>query len=237
MDLIVNKYLIDIKNSELWNSLNKSFNISVEFSEDEVYSCYTKSGNAIIYVDRNNLNPESFTHELLHLYLDQKDFYLGSSIQNLIINDECLNKIFSQNVIFHLTNCLDHIKMFSIFKEMGYVENKFILDYNTHKMTDYELNSIRSYYRHGDNIFCAAADLYIGKLFAMLCDINNNFNYQYELNELKKIDNILYDCIYDLVEEVKDFNINESSMFNSYIDLSFKFYEAVNEWYEDNSFI
>jgi len=237
MDIIINKYLIDNRNSDLWLSLNQSFNISVEFSADEIYSCYTKSGCAIIYVDRNNLNPESFTHELLHLYLDQKDFYLGSSINNLIVNDQELNKVFSQNVIFHLTNCLDHVKMFSIYKDMGYDENKFLLDYNTHKMTNDELNSIKSYYKYENRILCAAADLYIGKLFAMLCDVNDNFNYRYELSELEKLDNILYNCIYNIVQEVKDFDIDKSSMFNSYIDLSFKFYESVNEWYEKNKFV
>lgn len=237
MDIIINKYLIDNRNSDLWLSLNQSFNISVEFSADEIYSCYTKSGCAIIYVDRNNLNPESFTHELLHLYLDQKDFYLGSSINNLIVNDQELNKVFSQNVIFHLTNCLDHVKMFSIYKDMGYDENKFLLDYNTHKMTNDELNNIKSYYKYENRILCAAADLYIGKLFAMLCDVNDNFNYRYELSELEKLDNILYNCIYNIVQEVKDFDIDKSSMFNSYIDLSFKFYESVNEWYEKNKFV
>src|SRR5690554_7181215 len=72
---------IDKRNSELWNSLNSKFNIRIQQSENREYSCFTKNNDAIIFVDENNICKDSFTHELLHIHLKDKEFFLGSSLK------------------------------------------------------------------------------------------------------------------------------------------------------------
>ena len=190
---------IDDRNRALWETMNKRFNISVEHSVEDCYGNYLIKDDCTIYVCKNeDPSPSSFTHELLHLYLPTKDIRIGSTIQLFLQEHypQCL--IFDKILYDHISNCLEHIKTFPIFVEMGYPTQDFIQDYITNKLTDNDLNPIVHYYRVGlfkKRYNVQAVNCFIGKFFASKADVNPDHNYDNQLLKLKALDSQLYSIL------------------------------------------
>ena len=222
--------LIDYRNFELWKILSSNYDIKIENSTNNEYSCFTKNSNAIIYIVPDNISADSFTHELLHVYLKYKEFYLGSSIKNFVKHDTVLSILLSDALLEHIGNCLDHLKMFKIYSDLGFDKKEFLLDFEIHKCTKTELNSLQNNFRYFGKINPNAVDFYIGKLIAMLCDPNTENNYIKELIEFKNLDIELYEIVHKLVSDTKNFDIEKNDLLNSYRDISSDFYEELNNW-------
>jgi hypothetical protein len=228
---------IDERNSDLWNLLNTKFNIKIEQSPNGEYACFTEKDNAIIYVDQNNISIDSFSHELLHIYLKHKEFYLGSSLKRRINQSKILNRLCSDNLIEHISNCLDHLKMFKIYKELGFKSDKFLLDYYEHKCTNIELTSLKRNYKISNRINTNAVHCYIGKLVAVLCDPNPENSYQNVLIAFQKLDEKLYFAIEKLIEETKAFDIDNNDILVLYGYISNNFYSNLVSWIKTNNII
>ena len=225
---------IDERNSELWNSLNSKFNIRIQQSENREYSCFTQNNDAIIFVDENNICKDSFTHELLHIHLKYKEFFLGSSLKLTIAQSRILSRMFSEAFIEHIGNCLDHLKMFEIYKDLGFTQEKFLLDFYDYKCTEFEINDLNRNYKIGNKINTNAVDFYIGKLVAILCDPNIENDYQKPLTIFKKLDTKLYSIVEKLIEDTKEYNLNNEDIFVSYRDISNDFYSNLVTWMKNN---
>jgi hypothetical protein len=225
---------IDERNSELWNSLNSKFNIRIQQSENREYSCFTQNNDAIIFVDENNICKDSFTHELLHIHLKDKEFFLGSSLKLTIAQNRILSRMFSEALIEHIGNCLDHLKMFEIYKDLGFTQQKFLLDFYDYKCTEFEINDLNRNYKIGNKINTNAVDFYIGKLVAILCDPNIENDYQKPLTIFKKLDTKLYSIVEKLIEDTKEYNLNNEDIFVSYRDISNDFYSNLVTWMKNN---
>lgn len=221
---------IDERNLELWNSLNSKFNIKIEQSKNSEYSCFTQNNDAILFIDENNICKDSFTHELLHIYLKEKEFFLGSSLKLTIAQSRILSRIFSEALLEHIGNCLDHLKMFEIYKDLGFRQEKFILDFYDYKCTEFEINDLSTKYKIGNKLNTNSVDFYIGKLVAILCDPNIENDYQKPLTIFKKLDTNLYSIVEKLVEDTKTYNLNNEDIFVSYRDISSDFYTNLITW-------
>jgi len=228
---------IDERNSELWNTLNSKFNIRIEQSRNREYACFTQNNDAILYVDENNICKDSFTHELLHIHLKDKEFYLGSSLKLTIAQSRILSRIFSEALIEHIGNCLDHLKMFEIYKNLGFRQEKFLLDFYDYKCKESEINDLSKNYKNGNKINTNAVDFYIGKLVAILCDPNIENDYQKPLTIFKKLDAKLYSIVEKLIEDTKSYNLNNEDIFVSYRDISEDFYSNLINWVKNNKII
>lgn len=226
----MNEKLIDERNSDLWSLLNTEFDISIEESDNREYSVYIQNNRAIIYVDYNNICSHSFTHELLHIYLSHKEFYISSSLKLTIAQNATLGRLLSYNLLEHIGNCLEHLKMFEVYNSLGFAEDKFLLDYNDFKCTDEELTELKKYYRMGGIINLSAVDFYIGKLVAILCDTNEKHNYTLVLKTLQELDNTLFNIVVNLIERTKKYNLENKDIFISYRDISNQFYEELIDW-------
>ena len=225
---------IDERNSELWNSLNSKFNIKIEQSRNREYSCFTQNNDAILYVDENNICKDSFTHELLHIHLKDKEFYLGSSLKLTIAQSRILSRMFSEALIEHIGNCLDHLKMFEIYKNLGFRQEKFLLDFYDYKCTEFEINDLSRNYKIGNKVNTNAVDFYIGKLVAILCDPNIENDYQKPLTIFKKLDAKLYSIVEKLIDDTKSYNLNNEDIFVSYREISNDFYSNLITWMRNN---
>lgn len=225
---------LDERNSELWNYLSINFNINIEQSKNREYSCFTHGNDVILYVDENNICKESFTHELLHVYLKDKEFFLGSSLKLTILQSRILSRLLSEALIEHIGNCLDHLKMFEIYKSMGFCQEKFILDFYEHKCTDIEINILNRNYKKGNKINTNIIDFYIGKLVAILCDPNLENDYQKQLVIFKKLDMKLYSLVENLIESTKTYNLNNEDISISYRNISNEFYSNLISWIKSN---
>lgn len=229
MEIIIEKHLIDCRNSELWNIVNTHFDINIQNSKNNEYSCYTENNFATIYIVPNRISIPYFTHELLHIYLKCKNFYLGNSIGILISEDYYLSKVLSNEVLNHISNCLDHLKMFKIYYELGFNKNDFLLDYNDFKCTSIELRYLKQNFKIDGIINKSLIDFFIGKLISLLCDPNELNDYDYELKEIEKIDKDLYKIVYELVEKVKSYNLEQNHFYNK---ISFNFKSDLRKWYD-----
>lgn len=225
---------IDERNSELWNSLNSKFNITIERSKNTEFSCFTQNNDVILSVDENNICKDSFTHELLHIHLKDKEFFLGSSLKLTIAQSRILSRMFSESLIDHIGNCLDHLKMFELYKDMGFRQEKFLVDFYDYKCTEFEINDLSRNYKIGNKINTNAVGFYIGKLVAILCDPNIENDYQKPLIIFKKLDTKLYSIVEKLIEDTKAYNLNNEDIFVSYRDISKDFYSNLITWIKNN---
>lgn len=232
----IEKNFIDDRNNRIWNELKQKYNFEIDKSNNHEYSCFIQAKKVIIYYDDSNICKDSFTHELLHVYLNSKEFYLGNNLNLIINNDANLSRILSKQLIEHISNCLDHIKMFSIFNELGFDKFKFIVDYFDRKCDRADVLELTFNYRYYTSIDSKAADFFIGKLVGMLCDVNEEHNYTEELNDFRQIDKELYDSVCALINNTKDFDINDMSVFNQYRSISSTFYENLKKWQSNNRF-
>lgn len=128
--------LIDTRNEALWYEIVSKYRVEVKASPNSEYSCYSKSDTVTFFVPTNNYCPDSFTHELLHVYIRLKEVYIGSSLNLTISTDNTLRSIFNDRLLEHLINCLDHIKMLPMYLGLGFKREKFLLDYYDNKCTE-----------------------------------------------------------------------------------------------------
>jgi hypothetical protein len=230
--------LIDYRNQNLWSQIQENYTIEFKDSLNEEYSCYSQGNNIIFYINRNNLCKDSFTHEMLHVFMRIKEFYFGSSITNLLASNRILNSIISPALIEHIGNCLDHVKMLPVYLEMAFDREKFILDYNLYKCTDEEINQLQKFYKKGNKINTEAVDSYIGRLVSILADPNDKFDYSKHIEKLKKIDPLLFRIVERLINHTKELKLeNKKLMDDNYLTVTGNFYENLKKWITSNKIV
>jgi len=227
--------LIDERNENLWNLIQENHKIKFEDSLSNEYACYSQGNNITFYIDRNDLRKDSFTHEMLHVYMRIKEFYFGSSLTNTLAGHKLLSSIISAELIEHIGNCLDHIKMLPIYLEMGFDRKKFILDYDLYKCTNEEISQFKKFYRTGNKINTQVVDPYIGRIISILADPNDKFNYSKDIEKLKKIDPLLFQIIERLINHTKQLKVENRELFDdNYLTVIGNFYENLKKWISYN---
>jgi|WetSurMetagenome_2_1015567.scaffolds.fasta_scaffold06539_2 hypothetical protein len=233
MDL---KGLIDSRNNDLWNTLSKAREINIQREKVSTYSAFSKGNKTTIYVPLDNNDPGSFTHELLHIFLRTKDVYIGAGLQNSVKESKVLSIIFSDQLIEHIGNCLDHIKMYPEFLKLGYNPEEFLSDYSENKLTNDEIQNIKKHFiRPGffkKAIYNKSAiDVFIGKYFAAISCPNKTFEYSSQLTELSQIDPDLYNILDSFITSWKSFDFNDKDPITSgYQTILYDFIESLENW-------
>ncbi len=235
MSYIDTDKLIDSRNRALWEDLNTTYEITLVESTDIEYRCYSEMNKSIIYVPLNNYCPDSFTHELLHIYLRKKEIFIGANFQLTIASSKILNNIFSSGLLEHIGNCLDHIKMLPKYLELGFAREKFLLDYYTPKCTDIEIKAIEKGYKNGKAYNIQAIDFYIGKYIGMRADPNIQYNYEEQYKKLQKIDKALFNAVEKFINSWENYAIEVSN--NSYRDITSNFYNNLKPWITNKVFV
>jgi len=123
IELDIYKY-INHQNRELFKKLSQVYDIHL-YLNPELSSWCSDNNLPIIRTPKDDGNISSFTHELLHIYLD----YLGITSKDFIHKN-----ILSVNVLLslkrllydHIYNVSCHKKMYPFFKGMGFDEMDFV---------------------------------------------------------------------------------------------------------------
>jgi hypothetical protein len=227
--------LIDHRNLKLWNFLRTIHDIEIRKEKRPDYLAFSKNGKTIISVPFDNIDTASFTHELLHIYLRTKEVFIGGGLKRSIKGSEKLYKVFTDKLIEHIGNCLDHIKMFPEFIKLGYDESDFLSDYSVNKLTKDEIAKIKSHYT--TSIFfkkvynASAVDFFIGKYFAANSCPNKTYDYKVMLHELEKIDPDLYQVLETFLSDWKNFDYdNADPITGGYHSLLFDFINNLEKW-------
>lgn len=228
------KELLDNRNIDLWNKINSAYQVNFESSSNKEYGVYSKGDKVTFYIGKGELSKDSFTHEMLHIYFRLNDCFLGAGLTNIILKNNRLGKILSAELIEHIGNCFEHVKMLPLYLEMGFERAKFLSDYYNHKCRPKELKVLQDNYFQKGRINSDLVDQFIGKLVSMLCESNDKLKYENELNEFKKMDPILVSTIESAFELWKSIDI-ESQDFAStnYHDLIFDLDYNLETWYEE----
>jgi len=228
---------IDQRNQPLWDMLNATFTITIEPSTNDEYHVYSENSDCTIYVPPHDICADSFTHELLHIYLRHKQIFIGTGFRMTISGSNFLNTILSDKLQEHFGNCLDHIKMYPLYEQMGFSPDKFLYDFNTHKCSPAELKDIKRYYKQNGIYNKQAVDLFIGKYIAMMADFNPAFDYEEALDTLFGIDPLLYTTLDKFIEQWEAFDIeSDDPLLNSYHILLHDFYQGLKAWLNGKRF-
>ncbi|MGS0526441.1 hypothetical protein ACU8V7_15945 [Zobellia nedashkovskayae] len=229
------KSLLDERNTELWNTLNSSQNIVLESSFEPNYITNFKEGKITIYIDDKSLNPADFTHELLHIKLKSNGLNIGKYLSDKIAENENLYYLFSKDLIDHIGNCLEHVKMLPIFIDLGFKNNQFLSDYNTKKMSSGQLKEIKVRYREGGIYDREVIDSFIGSFISMKADNNRMNKYNDLYKSCAKLDKKLFKTLVDFWEDWISFNYNDPN--DKYDDIVQYFVEDLNDWIENKTVI
>lgn len=229
--------LIDNRNQNLWYDINKNYKVSFKKSLQSEYAACQQSNKVTFYIDENNFCVSSFTHELLHVFLSLKGLHISGGLKNRIIFDEFFNSILSYNLLEHIGNCLDHVKMLPIYLELGFEREKFTTDFDVFKCTETELNELERSYKVINKINTNTVDAYIGRLVSIIADPNENFDYDKYLHRLKNIDSKLFLTICNLFDNWEKVKIeNRTILDEDYISVLNVFIGELNTWKRTNAF-
>ena len=235
----INLYLDDL-NKVLWESLSKIFNINVTYSLEDCYGCIHDGNNITILVPEGQ-KPDgaSFAHELLHLYLPSKGIRIGNRIKSEFRAIPALFRIFDDSLFEHISNCLEHIKMFPIFLSMGYKKEDFLQDYFDSKFTFQKASEIRLYYRtlFTKKLKNQYVNCFIGMFFSAKADVNDKNNYDGQLSLLKKTDQQLFSLLDSFWTEWMEYDVEQHREVweENYVELVLRFKENLILWCSDKS--
>lgn len=224
--------LLEDRNISLWRTLQKTENIFIMVGKYDSYGVYSVNKKHTIYIQQDNLHSASFTHELLHIYLFQQNVYVGGILTLEAYSDINLQKIFSNELLDHITNSLNHLKMLPIFLDLGYNVDEFISDYNVDKSNNPNFDLIKQYFtfnHSGKKVYLdKAIDCYIGCYFAAKSCPNKTFDYTELYKDLKTIDENLIAILDIFVHEWSEYDYEDKS--SSYRTSVINFMKNMKEW-------
>lgn len=242
MDENIKSLLIDHRNIDLWNDINNTMNISVTISDDEIVSsvfCYRNNANIIIS-NRSTSKVESFTHELLHVYMAKLQIDFGPDLKLSVNKYPHLCKFMTDTLIDDINNCLEHIKIFPLYLNLGYERDRFIADYYHGMISlidkiDLRLHLRKTYFfnkRINYNII--NTQLFIRKYLSLKVCFDPNKDYSKNLKMFYKIDPVLCGLLNLLLIEWENYNINIPN--NDYCHIKDNFIYRLNQWASDKEF-
>jgi hypothetical protein len=220
---------INFQNVGLWNKLKTKY--TFEFLHDQSeYSWKAKvdGDTAIIVTPNKIINYSSFTHELLHIYLDN----LGlSKCHELVLNIQGIHSylVLSENdLVFYIYNFCSHKKMFPYFKEMGFSEYEFVqerISLNSEQILKIETNYKQKHSR------LSAVNQIIGQTLSLLNNVveEDNTKVSENLTSLKTINQELF-----MIIEKFDSNWTKSIDLNL-TEIFLNFENELENWLVENA--
>lgn len=228
--------LIDYRNAELWEDLNAWREIGIEYNDNNWYSCYTGPHRITIYLNKQIVSLGGFTHELLHIWLYRKEIHISQSLQGFVRDIAAVRKVMSRELVDHVGNCLDHIKMWPKYSDMGLAWEEFTTDVSEEKLTVDEIRRIKT----GMSMFglydARGVDFFIGKFIAAAACPNPLLDYADRFNELRNVEPALFDILNDFVATWKAFDIDGNDPYNSYLTVLSDFLDALESWVNERKF-
>ncbi|MDN3725401.1 hypothetical protein QRD02_13515 [Aequorivita sp. SDUM287046] len=186
------KALIDKRNEDLWHEMNEYFKITLKENSKSGYLTNFSPEEVTIYIDKENMGPAPFTHELLHLYIKQKQTLILEDFSERTEDDHELLHLFSQKVVNHICNCLEHFKMLPMYLGMGFEKDHFTKDFHKQMMDQKDMERITGTYLKNGIYDGKAVQDFMGKFFSMKSSPNKSFDYETYFTALSQLDAPLY---------------------------------------------
>lgn len=226
------KGLVDNRNSTLLKELEKNYSIKVELVDNTLeYGCYSINHSSTIYVPKSNICSDSFTHELLHIYLRSKGIFIGARLKRKTQNSEILSQIYTEPLLDHIGNCLDHIKILPIYLNLGFERSKFLIDFEKKKCTKQEVEQIKRYWKQGTKYNSQVIEFYLEKYFAIKACPNTDFYYGNIIQELSQIDEKLFSINEKLINRWLEMKIEPQDILeDDYVIIAEDYLYEMSNW-------
>ena len=128
--------------------------------------------------------------------------------------------------------------MLPIYLKLGYERNKFIHDYEKHKITIKEVEQIKTHWKQGQDYFAKAIEFYLEKYFAARACPNPSFDYNNELQELRQIDEQLFLINEKLIDRWTNMKIDSRGpLEDDYIIIAEDYIAEMKDWANSKIFI
>lgn len=222
--------IFDEPTRRLFDEVKESFTISFKSWEHDFWEVETKEKKSVIYYDVNNINADSLVHELLHLKVKQFDYLSTNYLKSGFSRHPFLSKVFDIRLCQHIGNCMDHIKMYPKYNEMGYSDKAFIRDGGKPQSN---MSVIKQIFLKVNGQYSATGiNQFIGNSISILADHCPN-DYSKEISVLRKIDKELFEVVSNFWNEWDEFDIeNIDPINNSDLELLDRFVDETENWFE-----
>lgn len=189
--LNITDYIND-QNREIWGNLSTKYNIQLEYNPFEYswkYNIHEK--DVIITSNQTDINYSSFTHELLHLYIEDNGMINYQDFRTFYSSDPIFNNFVFHNLFGFIHNFSSHKKMFPIYSKMGFNAEDFVssrIDYNNSRhfkiWLSWKIKRLR----------ISAIESFLGNFFALKNNVVEKDNLKCEkyLLKLKSMNPDLY---------------------------------------------
>ena len=184
---------INYQNESLWKELNSLYNIELYYEPSEFSWMVEINGKDVkIVCDDLKVNIASFTHELLHVKLDQQGMTNFDQLDEYIANNPIFNNFIFRGLIYKVYNFHSHKKMFPDFISMGFDDKDFVSA--REKFTFYENIRLRVFPRI-KLLKTFGIEEFLGKYFALKNDFisSNGDRTQRNLRKLRRVNRELFD--------------------------------------------
>ncbi|MBN8878043.1 MAG: hypothetical protein J0I32_10890 [Sphingobacteriales bacterium] len=221
--------LIDNRNQEVWNVVKSRYDVNVVFHGSREHHVFYQNDMARISIPAGDYSADSFTHELLHLYLEVKEFRLSGFVLLFLKENKRISSILTIGLLHHISNVIDHAKMLPLYLQMGFKRELFLMDYCERKCEEYHLTIIEAGFQKDSLLRVTAIDLYIGKFFAIKSCPNPSFDYTPFLSRMREAEPSLYEILDKFWKAVVTLNI-ETTELHYHLELAGDFKDELEQW-------
>ena len=183
---------VNHQNQVLWENLSKHYTIELYLDPNE-YSWKTNNENGIVTIICPNLEIDfaSFTHELLHTYVEYKGMTDFTSYRESYIHDSIFGNFVFNGLFSNCYNFFAHKKMYPYFEKMDFLDFEFISDMINYSWTQHL--KVKMFFKI-KKLKIFGIEQFLGNFFALKNNVvlHNEYNCQKGLSKLKKLQPELY---------------------------------------------
>lgn len=160
---------INSKNQNIWNEIKSAYVFNLIYNPYETsWMSKAENGIATIVTNSKNIDYSSFTHELLHIYLDFKGLSEMPELIYSIKGENSFEILLEQDLVPFIYNVCSHKKMFPYFNEMGFSEYDFVQERISFGNND--LNFIRNGFKNNKSKLIAI-NQFIGQTISLFNNV------------------------------------------------------------------
>lgn len=118
---------INHQNISIWNEIKDEYEFRIECIPKEISWRVTIEDGLVTFITPNKkINIPSFTHELLHVYIENLGMSTAKDLLQSIYGDHSFEVLTQNDLFAKIHNFCSHKKMYPYYKEMGFSENSFL---------------------------------------------------------------------------------------------------------------
>jgi hypothetical protein len=219
LDEKANNFLIELRQSQ---------EISFETHNENYCGVSQQNNKAVIFYNPLTFSNSSIVHELLHVWLNKYDYFIGNHIYMMTLSHPKLSKVMTKFLCDYIENVFDHNKMYPKYHEMGYSDEDFIVDGLKEKCSIQDIKQLTLKFL---NVYRAESiNMYIGFLLSIYAD-HVIHDYSEHLKLLKAKDSELFRIVTEFWNRWLNFDVeNIDSLYNSAFDITNPFIDEMEDW-------